>query len=190
MRRSRIVVSLGGTFVKFGRWLEGDGGHDPASMTPAEWKALAHGEGEFWLAAVRLQRDRLRDTSHCDEYIVQADATFFALALRNLLRAAEMTLTWTQKAKGPIGRFLKVVPKAKATRDMLEHFDAYLLGEGDLQKSGRVDGYLVYFEETEESVKLHVGDWVLDVDVAATAAEDLGLGLLDVISGGDGRRRR
>src|SRR5437867_2079873 len=86
----------------------------------------------MWLSAVELQRDRLLNPTGSELGI---DSAFFALALRNLYRAAEAAKRVSRSSQvfDALVAFDRTMPFAKDLRDVLEHFDYYSLGIGDLQ---------------------------------------------------------
>lgn len=99
----------------------------------------------------------------------QAQAMLLVLALRNLLRAAEMALEYAEAPERDniakaLDRFRKAFPDLVTARDMLEHFDDYLTGKGR-----KPHLYDVLFERTASRYFIHVGPITID---AATALEE------------------
>jgi hypothetical protein len=106
----------------------------------------------------------------------QADAALMAVAVRNVLRAAEAVAALGTDADldAALATFRAKLPGVKDLRDVLEHFDAYASNHGRLQRAGEAPGgYRVFYERPVLRYMLHVGDLVLDVDDAAEAAGDL-----------------
>jgi hypothetical protein len=68
------------------------------------------------------------------------DAHFLLVAIRNVLRNAELLrkLTGDGRVDRALRQFDRRFPDARNLRDVLEHFDAYLLDEGRLQGDGKV----------------------------------------------------
>ena len=88
----------------------------------------------IWNRVLATQADRLASTGFVPEGYV------FILALRNLRRAAALVasaLTQTkdrQAANAALVEFDLSLPGAKQARDILEHFDDYARGVGNLQR--------------------------------------------------------
>lgn len=99
--------------------------------------AVVHSYLDQWLSAVELQRDRLLNDATGGVWL--ADGAFFAFALRNLLRAVEVAqqVSGADDVADALAEFHHAVPAAKELRDVLEHFDRYWLGLGDLQHPSR-----------------------------------------------------
>jgi len=105
----------------------------------------------------------------------QSDAALLAVAVRNVLRAAiaVAALGDDEVLDAAIKAFDAALPGASDLRDVLEHFDAYEARRGNLQKSGRMEAYHVFYERGADHYVLHVGDLALEVDTATDAAIDL-----------------
>jgi hypothetical protein len=98
-----------------------------------------------WEHAVRNQANRVLSAPserHFDEGF-KADGYLLVLELRNVLRAAKLVRTLAPDPARPgisaaIAVFESRVAGAKNARDVLDHFDEYMRGRGNLQKaSGR-----------------------------------------------------
>ena len=84
-----------------------------------------------WLDAVDRQAGRTLDMP--DHGKGQVEILLFVGALRNVMRGAEAILG---KDHAAVRSFYEAVPGAMDIRDMLEHFDEYVTGNGRLQKGG------------------------------------------------------
>jgi len=137
-----------------------------------------------WAAAVEVQRARIGDRS-ATEAVNQLDAIFFAIAVRNVLRAAE----WAKKllpadVGREIERFEERVPRAQDVRDVLEHFDEYLQGTGKLQRQGKISNPTTFYVRYEDEFLLHLADDLeLDVQSAAHAASHLADAVASLLTG-------
>jgi hypothetical protein len=126
-----------------------------------------------WLDAVDKQAERVAEAP--DNGGGQVEILLFVTALRNVVRGAEALLGYEHEA---VKSFYQSVPNAKAVRDMLEHFDAYVRGIGSLQKNRLtedlpVSQWRVYYSSNEPvggERRIHVDGLELDVRAAATAA--------------------
>jgi hypothetical protein len=130
-----------------------------------------------WLEAVDRQAHRVFTAPNSGAG--QIEILLFVMALRNLLRGAERILGAQHHE---VSAFLKRVPNAKVIRDMLEHFDDYLIGSGDLQKNGEhtVRWNVSYSSDVLDSDDPEIGERVihingrsLDVGWAAEAVRPL-----------------
>jgi hypothetical protein len=93
----------------------------------------------------------------------QGDAYLFAIALRDVLRAAEFVKRCADKADRPairaaIASFKKRLPHATDLRDILEHLDEYSAGNGKLRRD-RKHAYPItlWYEHTADNYALNVG---------------------------------
>lgn len=123
--------------------VSGSGYEDPPGLDWADvdlrkhLPAVGFGQLAIWDRAVAQQAVRL-ETSTGTDMGVQADAYLFAQALRQVLRAAELVadgLTGDprkQSVETAIREFNAIVPHAKDARDVLDHFDDYVRGMGQL----------------------------------------------------------
>lgn len=69
---------------------------------------------------------------------VNADATAFAYALRDLLREVDLAIELqVEGVRAARNLFDRDVPDAVAVRDVLVHIDDYMLGSGKLQQDAR-----------------------------------------------------
>lgn len=86
-----------------------------------------------------MQRNRLQNEANASEWSIEG--AFFAFAIRNLHRAAEIAqeVTGSTEVSDALAEFDRAIPSAKDLRDVLGHFDAYWLGLGDLQHPGNLD---------------------------------------------------
>jgi len=183
----------------------------PTSAERAAARAQLHGYVYVWAEATRRQRDRVLDlsetilaqppgTAYDDvRHHVESDLVLFAVALRNLLRAVE----WAQATYAPtldkaLEQFQAEVPHAVDLRDVLEHFDDYEQGIGQLQNpknrqrradKGRpapnFEAYGYSFAHIEGTVRLEFGGEdapSLDVVTASAAAAKLAEVALNALS--------
>lgn len=132
-----------------------------------------------WTAAVDQQVKRIFDPD-ADALSRERDAYFFAMALRQLLRAVEMAArfpTAKEAVKSALDTFDAAIPNAREARNILEHFDEYERGTGSLQRpkghtSDRPlwDALSFYSrgvnDDGTSSYKLHLGGGY-EVDVAS-----------------------
>jgi hypothetical protein len=106
-----------------------------------------------WEHAVRNQANRVLSAPserHFDTSF-KADGYLLVLALRNVLRAANLVRTLAPEPARPgisaaIAVFESRVAGAKDARDVLDHFDEYMRGRGNLQKAS---GQAMYVEWQE-----------------------------------------
>jgi hypothetical protein len=94
-----------------------------------------------WWKAVELQWARIQGVDDADDPAAQMmqrelDAIFFVVALRDLLRLAEAVADddSTGAVRHAIDAFQQTIPDAKNVRDVIEHFDEYSRGVGNLQQ--------------------------------------------------------
>jgi len=100
----------------------------------------------LWLRALKLADERLRTVEPWgnDGAI---DSMFYAVALRNVIRAVGMARPSAPCAiDDALAHFDAAVPNGVKMRDMLEHFDDYETGKGKLQKARNIGGYEVTFK--------------------------------------------
>lgn len=103
----------------------------------------------------------------------QAQALMLVLALRNLLRAAEMAVHYAEGGEADnlqdaLARFENALPDLKTARDVLEHFDEYLQGKGRTAKV-----YDLRFERRPDTYLIWVDDLCIDAAVALREARHL-----------------
>lgn len=131
----------------------------------------ANGELYLRATAVIQQAQRLRASGQPGaEYM--ADMWLFSHALRGALKFGEFCFELSDESEGEglrpvIEEFRAVVPDAVLLRDVLEHFDDYLLGIGRNQK---LVSNPTFFYERGETARIHVGGMVIDVDAAEKAS--------------------
>ena len=148
-----------------------------------------------WQQAVQVQSLRILSggaAGYTGPFTERVDAYLFVLALRNLIRAASWTRDSLEsagqaEARAALDRFDLAVPHAVSARDVLEHFDKYLAGVGNLQKEAKstvpadvwheigVQSHVVYIAVTPDMVVS------LDVRIATEAAVDLGHSIRQVV---------
>ncbi|MCR4512958.1 hypothetical protein [Aeromicrobium sp. 50.2.37] len=91
-------------------------------------KRIVVGAANAWLeAAVRQARRVLKGTLDDGQNV---EFMLFSTALNNAMRGAKAVLG---KDHPQVASFVSAVPDVQHIRDMLEHFDNYLTGEGRLQ---------------------------------------------------------
>jgi hypothetical protein len=103
----------------------------------------------------------------------QAQAMVLVLALRNVLRAAEMALQYADPAERPnlesaLSRFREALPDLMTARNMLEHFDDYLTGSGRAPHL-----YDVEFERANGRYLIHIGPATVEASTALEEARHL-----------------
>lgn len=142
-------------------------------MKPEERATVVSTIG-FWALAAELQRDRVVNRS-AGRFVNQVDATLLAVAIRNVVRAAEWAKRFdAARVSAALGVFDSRVPNAVAVRNMLEHFDKYERGQGNLQQAGKVRNYNVFYSRLEDEYVLHLADgFELDVQSAVYAVNEL-----------------
>ena len=136
----------------------------------------------LWMVAVQDQSLRVIQAEY--DHNREVDSTLYALALRNLLRVAELVRQFDrQRVKAALAAFEKEVPNLVKLRDILEHFDEYETGRGDLQKKGLVprEPVSIWWEQNAGTVVVNVGGFSLDVVKASDAASRLVRSLADVL---------
>ena len=150
---------------------------------------LRTGELLIWGHAVEIQAARVLTNAPwptTGPATQQADAYLYALALRNLIRAVDFVRNQTagdqmKAIDTAIAAFDAQIPDAENVRHVLEHFDEYKVGKGDLQRKppGRKGFPSVTWHERDGST--HVL-WVaitgrqpyrLDIAAAQAAVHDL-----------------
>ena len=163
-------------------------------------KAAVRGHVMRWCIATRLQHDRA--SSAQDAVTAEIDVELYAMALAQLLKAANMAKRYERKG-GAIARGLATFDEAAAdhkhVRDVLVHFDRYERGTGKLQAergdragthvgSARVFEWSVWFEQsmTRGDYAVNIGlpgrTLTLRLAVATVAAEALANVILDSLS--------
>ena len=117
-----------------------------------------------WERAVRNQATRVLGSPPDRQFGVseKADGYLFVLALRNVIRAANLVLTLAPEHARPgieagIATFESKMGAAKDTRDVLDHFDDYVVGDGKLQKGSGRPMYVEWQERDGTTVRLCIG---------------------------------
>lgn len=137
----------------------------------ASMRLRANGELYLRVTAVIQQSRRLREDGQPGaEYM--ADMWLFAHALSATLKFGEFCWELSEGVEADglrtaIEAFKDEVPDAVLVRDVLEHFDDYMLKVGRKQ---RLLSSATFFYERGEAVRVHVGEAVIDVDAAERAA--------------------
>ena len=72
-----------------------------------------------------------------------------------------------------LDQFNAAVPGMKDARDMLEHFDEYIVGTGNMQGEDGNPKYSVWLDHTPDGWSVRIGPSVIDVASAYDAAADL-----------------
>jgi hypothetical protein len=136
--------------------------HGSAKFTLMQW--MAH-----WLTDLDLSMQR--GASPSIRQHSEVDAFHFVIALAGLERAGRAVLGEDHRS---MQIFHAMVPDARAIRDVVSHFDEYVVGTGRLQKSGRVGHPLaVGFIRHGENLLILVGGLELPVKTAHVAARQL-----------------
>lgn len=146
-----------------------------------------------WSMAVAQQAERVLDSGR-DMALRQTDGYLLVLALRQVLRAAYMVrdgLTDENRpeqadvARVALEAFEHLVPDAKNARDVLDHFDDYARGLGNLSHPGvsrprrsateeAARSFEIFYEAGGEGhYVLHLGSLTIDVAEAQRAVEEL-----------------
>ncbi|MFI9181284.1 hypothetical protein ACIGXG_03610 [Streptomyces goshikiensis] len=114
------------------------------SETNARWQPTQHGANightSAWMAHRKVALDVHRMLNEGDPDRAVIDAPYTVMALRHVIRGVRMTSEHLKT--GPAKEFLKealadfdkAVPGGKKARDVIEHFDEYSMGIGDLQQ--------------------------------------------------------
>jgi hypothetical protein len=165
--------------------------------------AVALSDGWYWYLAVAVQAERVLSGSEGDVRR-RADALLLVLALRQVVRAAELArATGSERGSAiltdALERFDSLLPGARSARDALEHFDDYLRGVGDAQqprvprRARKPDedlarAWRARFVATEGSYAVVVGDVTIDVAAARQAADHLLMAIQRAGNALDGHR--
>ncbi len=125
----------------------------------------------MWASAVVAMADRLRESLQTSpEY--QADQRLLIMALKQTVRAAEMARDLTtsdhKRAEivGALDELDDVLSRAGVARNLIEHFDAYLLGYGWME------GH-TFSQPQVRSTMIQIGSIEVEVDQAERAAARL-----------------
>lgn len=126
------------------------------------------GCGQRAIAPTATQRD------------AEVDTLLFAIALRQLVRAVEFCQPHSaSRIDRALNRFKAAVPAWLDLRDVVEHFDDYERGKGNLQESGRMGSLLEWFEYDGTTRRLVIPPHSLDIAAAMDAADSLAQECLD-----------
>jgi hypothetical protein len=157
-------------------------------FSPAEHlDTVAVSEANAWRDAVVLCARRMR----AGEPSQQTDARLFVLALRLVVRVGELAANAVGGCPDAArivaeaqDRFARACPDADKARNVLEHFDQYAAGAGNMQTGGRnklpqpekaaADWPFGYDPQTDQ---IRVGRYLVDV---GTACEQTRLMAFDV----------
>ena len=134
----------------------------------------------YWTRAVALQVQRVTELrGRVAWWDTEADLLLLTVALRQLLRAAELEheLTEDPDTDRAVQEFVSRVPGLKEARDVLEHFDDYILDRGKDPKA-KQKFKLSTRERTGSGLSLVIGPYTIDITRAGQAAADLGATLL------------
>jgi len=132
-----------------------------------------------WHHAVQLLSDRvMRAETGVDRMV---DSYLFAVAIRQVSRAAEAMLSDTAREDGTLDpglqmtldRFETDFADSEVIRNVLTHFDEYEQGSGRLQRKGTFDLLEIHGELGEGTYWLVVSGHRVEVGAAARAAGDL-----------------
>jgi hypothetical protein len=166
-------------------------GQDMASFphVPADRLArlfeTARGHAYIWAEAADAIANRILANQEVTS-VATGDAALLIIAVRNVLRAAELAQkvsTGAEEARiaAAIAKFRQELPDAEDMRDILDHFDRYEIGQGYLQRDARKSGgstefYRVSLDRDTFTVK--VGSLSLDVQKVKEAAIELATTIL------------
>src|SRR4051812_903394 len=120
--------------------------------------------------------DRPEGTKDADaDRALHSDTYFLALAVRRVLRFADAIAEQISDERLDRARdeFVAVAPQLKDMRDIYEHLDEYLLGEGQAQRHGRIADRIAPILELRwdcANVVVRFGSQSLDLTLAAQAA--------------------
>jgi hypothetical protein len=142
----------------------------------SEQRHLLRGWAYGWAHAAELSAGRVQPSSQRTMADRQADAMLFVLALSKMEMCAVALLG---DPHAEVARFRSTVPRLKDVRDMLEHLDEYVTGQGRLQLRAEVP-FRVRFRDDHETLTITV----LGIAVRVADAFDAGLRLLRVAFGG------
>ncbi|MEU5237557.1 hypothetical protein ACH4UR_18480 [Streptomyces lydicus] len=108
------------------------------------WRPTEHGanigHSSAWAAHRKVALDLHRMLNEGDQDRALIDAPYTIMALRHVLRGVEMTREHlkSEAARELLGEALagfdRAVPGGKKARDVIEHFDEYAMGVGNLQQ--------------------------------------------------------
>jgi hypothetical protein len=162
---------------------------------------------ELGPAAVKTMRSRILDPQS-DHMTRQGDAHLFAMAVRQVIRFTELIRKLAPDRSlvrgavdSALAKFAKICPQAEDTRNVLDHWDAYMRGIGEKYPAGSPDVHprpdlvlamnlrpaTMYFQASGDSYALHVMPrigtvLVLDVARDADAAGALTNAVCDAVA--------
>ena len=91
-----------------------------------------------WWRILDQQGTRVLNGIDRDEQ--QRDAVLYVMSLRSFHRAVTLAAHFSSVIREALDQFDRGFADTKTMRDVIEHFDAYLLGRGNLQKVARGAG--------------------------------------------------
>jgi hypothetical protein len=137
----------------------------------------------MWATNVQRLADRLLDTTNATMVERIGDGAALTLAVRNVLRAAEMAHDLAdgdkaEKMAAAIDDFKRALPDVVKARNVLEHFDEYTVGQGWMQqkqsKAGQaVEPYRMWCSADQGSYVFELGPLRVDALTAREAAAQL-----------------
>jgi hypothetical protein len=142
----------------------------------ARMQVRLRAKSELYLRATAViqQTKRLRDRDQpAAEYM--ADMWLLSHAIRGTLKFGEFCLDLSEEYEArhlrvAIDKFKRHVPDAVQLRNVLEHFDDYLLGIG---RNKRAVTEPTFFYERGDRIRIHVADMMIDVEAAEEASINL-----------------
>ena len=166
------------------RRAQADDLHHLSAEQRSNWPRTLVGYIMQWAVAVEEMHDRLTDRpTALGGWSDNTWAAILADALRQLFRAVDLARRTTEGSTRDaittaIADFEKTVPDAVQARDIVEHFDDYAIGAGDLQQPARTAGrqpfppahiWTYTFDPTTRRYQLDIGGGYT-IDTAATGA--------------------
>ena len=159
----------------------------------AEARAVIRAWVWQWMYGVAMEGKRTLDPR--PDELPDAEASLFAIALRQLFRSVEWAIVHADtNSDGRRSKALRAasdafdasVPHAVGVRDVLVHFDEYERGKGRLQEGRKNPPRLnVFTKDDGGTLWLYVlddDDHRLDVRTALEAARDLAESVLETLS--------
>ena len=153
-------------------------------------RARIRGHLATWMFAVEAQGKRVLEPE--PQELQEANAYLFIVALRQLLRCIDWAITnadthgdgsRSKALRAAFANFDAAVPNAKDVRDIIEHFDDYERGRGDLQKKGEPALILMYEDDGSSFQLTLMRGYTINVTKAAVAAEALANRCMDELDG-------
>ena len=150
----------------------------------------------IWMHAVQIESSRILGDGvmgYTGPLTRKIDACLFVVALRNVLRAAEMVRTEIRRplkreATTAINEVTDVMPDAVKVRDVLMHFDKYAVGRGDIEREANSSAPFESVHEMDRAahvLRIRVAPGVeltVDVKSATVAATRLNARLSDLLA--------